>query len=470
MMFNKGLKFILSMVIAISLLTPFSINADTQIVPTYSSSAQTWVNDNGFVYVTNYCEGTTASTNSCKLTFTLNSNWYGMIYIDGYDSSNTQWINYKPVFIADGYGEFNYNFWQSSQKVITKITILSINLVKPDSNVDLTQIIQLLTSINNYEQQNNILLDVIDDNTLNTVNEIKNVISQFIISNGYLDIISKIKSFNLPFESLSSVYYLLQHHEVFSFLNLYDTSYPIFELQENDILFERLNYTYETYTWIFAISDNINSINSDSPFDISQFIKFYVNGTEINVIYSNLIQLDRSYTLFNSSGNKVVSKLWKVDFNIPTNNLQFIEARYVKTNLPLYTPIYLKIKDYKYISTDFALQFGLTNQLLDDIHLIASGTEQSSSAAQSNDSTNSQLITSSNQLFTQEDSFKSDMNNAMQMIPQFSVNNFGNKFITSATWVRHQYERMTNNTPFQQVITFSLLVGLSMILIGKVRK
>ena len=83
-----------------------------------------------------------------------------------------------------------------------------------------------------------------------------------------------------------------------------------------------------------------------------------------------------------------------------------------------------------------------------------------------------ELNNSSNQLITQEDVFNDDMNNALQDIDtNFNIGtNFGSKFISSANWVKTQYDRLTGNTPFGSLISFSLLIGLALLLVGKVFK
>ena len=42
-------------------------------------------------------------------------------------------------------------------------------------------------------------------------------------------------------------------------------------------------------------------------------------------------------------------------------------------------------------------------------------------------------------------------------------------FLSSAVWVKQQFDRMTNNTPVGSVLGFSLILGLALIFIGKIR-
>ena len=43
------------------------------------------------------------------------------------------------------------------------------------------------------------------------------------------------------------------------------------------------------------------------------------------------------------------------------------------------------------------------------------------------------------------------------------------KFLTSANWVKVQFDRMTVNTPIGSVLSFSLILGISLIFLGKIR-
>lgn len=71
------------------------------------------------------------------------------------------------------------------------------------------------------------------------------------------------------------------------------------------------------------------------------------------------------------------------------------------------------------------------------------------------------------ELIQYEDEFNSNLNDNLEQLPSSSLNDFGEKFIASSNWVRDQYNRLTLNTPFYNLIVFSLFVGLALLLIGK---
>lgn len=136
-----------------------------------------------------------------------------------------------------------------------------------------------------------------------------------------------------------------------------------------------------------------------------------------------------------------------------------------------FMPIYYDYPTNDYITTDFALLFGLSNDLLDNLDIIANGTVGTNESAANSSSANADLEMASDSLITQESAFKNDMNNSLSNVnSNFRLSDFGDSFVRSSNWIRIQFENLTNNTPFQTIITFSLLVGMSMILLGRIFK
>ena len=76
-----------------SVLMPFDIYAagETQIVPTWSQSSQQTEWSSKF-RVTNFCESSNNPQNySCQLTITVNGDYYGYVYFDGYINNQIIW-------------------------------------------------------------------------------------------------------------------------------------------------------------------------------------------------------------------------------------------------------------------------------------------------------------------------------------------------------------------------------------------
>ena len=181
---EKVLKTIILLTVVFSALPFFCRNVyaseQTQIVPTWNWGSQY---TNQFT-VTNFCEGSGTSV-SCELRFTANNSYYGYLSFDGYNGT-TKWIDYKNVWIADGYGAYRYSLYQNGVIQINKINIEGGFLKSSMDNLDLQDIIDLLTAIETDTTS--------IDNQLNTeLQRLQSIINNQIIQNGYLETLTKLR-------------------------------------------------------------------------------------------------------------------------------------------------------------------------------------------------------------------------------------------------------------------------------------
>lgn len=420
-------------------LFPFRIDASVQstIVPTFTSTTSQW---NGHLYVTNFSDGTNNQASS-TLSFTLDDDYYGVIYFDGYGPSSQHIANYASVFIAGGYGEYRYSYYQSGVINITSVTINIVNVVKPSSSVDLSQIVTLLTAI---ESDTTAIDNVLDT----TLSQIRLVLAELIESNGYLDDLTKLRQWNFPVESFAINYYLMnqRQYEIVDLINMNYYLYPIYSIPENNLIDYRYVRNGLSYYFILGINQNVNNLS-----DLSTY--FTVTSGDFSDL--ELIHVTNGFRIIKFKVINIVAG----DFNIKAK---------VDLNLMAILSLRSDYYDNAYFSTDFALQYGLNNRLLNDLNIIANGTSQSSSASGSLDQTTSQFSDDANDLVTIEESFNNSMNQSLQSLnPTF---NMGSSFLTSANWVSQQFNRIVNNTPFASLITFGLTLGLGLLIIGKVRK
>lgn len=87
-----------------------------------------------------------------------------------------------------------------------------------------------------------------------------------------------------------------------------------------------------------------------------------------------------------------------------------------------------------------------------------------------------ELNTETNKMSNQMIQFESIENNASENMNN-ALNNINtnpslisnNKFLISVNWITDQFNRLVTNTPFEAVITFCLVFGLGLLLLGKVR-
>lgn len=237
-------------------------------------------------------------------------------------------------------------------------------------------------------------------------------------------------------------------------LNQYnDYLFPIFTLHTNDIVHSVYAGTSYTFIWKFYFQGVINNIsNLNTYFSVS-------NGEFTKVSNTNTFLLDG-----------VTTRFYTVEISNFTQGGN-IDIQYKYSADRQYIPIYFNTPSFNKVSTDFALQFGLSNELLSNLDLIANGNNSSNESSADANMTNENLGSISDSLIQKEDNFKNEMNNSLQNVnSSFRISDFGSGFVKSSNWVRTQFENLTNNTPFQTLITFSLLVGLSMILLGRVYK
>lgn len=489
-MVNKALRIVLSTIFTISLLfvVPFNnIYADT-----ISSSNIVGVNvellgssilehrlENGFNYY--------YKLYSYKAVIELDNSYVGVIgarvqgnYYEKLPNQNssvtTQAFNYyRKIYVNGNSAEMTFvvSSWYSSYQdpinyrsdgTSPSVSIEDSNVVKYEDLDSIEQIIDILSDI--YQNSEDI-----EGLSTDQLGELQSIVSNTSLANQYLKTISEWRFWPFPVESMRAMLLFTdpanfstgayKRYDYYSIGQYYWPIYGVFQQSK-------------TVMQTAVVAPNASSAGNGH---LGIFIFGCPCGTTANFeamweVYNAdnyTVTRIQSFTLNNPENVTSILNwaFWRVEATCNTSKTVRIRTR---TNEAFIIPIFVG-SEVTNLGTEFALQWGLSNSFLDNINIIANGTTASSSAAQSSDSANSQLQQDSNTLFTQEDSFKQNMNSAMQNIDTtFTLNNFGQSFMTSAQWVRTQYETLTNNTPFASLITFSLLVGLALIVIGKVYK
>lgn len=253
--------------------------------------------------------------------------------------------------------------------------------------------------------------------------------------------------------------------------NLYDRYYglnsfnsyifPIFDVQPNDVIYSGNTNGQWTWDLIFYANRSVNATNIANYITIPSTASF-ANWTMLNRFNLNgtLGYLLKVQIVFNTTGSSNAFQLrWHGGPNADLDALF----------MPIYfNPVYQK----SYISTDFALNFGLSNQLLDDIHFIAeniTASQESTDSVNDNDDMLCTFDDASDDLIGTESDLSDGFNDSMNNIPtNFDfVAEFGTKFSSSAQWVRKQFNDLTLNNPFGSLITFSLILGVGLLLVGR---
>lgn len=432
--------------ISITASAPFNIFADT-VIPYYYLNGDSLAGH--LQSVTNFCDNV-VSNSACQLRFYFDEEYFGVIYFRSNINTDTDWA----VYVAGAEATYNYRNTSNNTSGITYINNVygSITILK---DVDLTNIVQQLVTLNNSTNTQNSLITG-TNNLLTTIkNEILENNELTEDTNELLQKIYEYRSWNFPIESLSAVNGCFDNNlELADYYNNASYTFPIFNIYDSDKVHTIATNKGNKFIWKFYSN------------------YYYDSDTVLNTIFTlndgDLVTSSRSEVFF-YNGKRM--RLYTVEIGNFTKSTVQNKITFHASESYVYIPIYLHRTSYQYISTDFALKFGLSNSMLDDIHLLAQGNTASSDSASDAQSANEDLATESSTLFNQEDSFKQDMNNAMQNINTgFNMSDFGAGFVNSAQWVRSQYENLTNNTPFASLITFSLLIGISMIMLGKVYK
>ena len=416
-----------------------------------------------------------ANSGVYHVTFELDDNYIGYILPNYtlqyknyfYGSSSPSWGNSstsfnRRVFINGSSFSFDVPItWYSNGAfsvnggsdpyVYDSYTVSSSDVTKTSDIDSIDQIINILTDLYNSQDQVEGLLN-------NQLTQLQQVVSNTTLANTYLETISKLRQWNIPYESLSFVYYLLYRYEPVNLNNSYFSNYPEFKLSNNQNI----------YSLFLHGNENVWSNSMDM-----------VIATDINISSSSLLiqnfGIDTSkfqvfnYKYLNFFNNGIFVVRFSVK-NISGSN-ETLTIKNMENRNRTVIPIYAGYTTYsEFISTDFALNYGLSNRLLNDLDIIANGTNQSNSSASSSESTNNSLVQSQNQLFNQENNFNQNMNDSLNQIDtNFSFDSkFGSSFLRSSEWVKTQFDHMTGSTPFGSIMGFSLLLGVGLLLIGKV--
>lgn len=104
--------------------------------------------------------------------------------------------------------------------------------------------------------------------------------------------------------------------------------------------------------------------------------------------------------------------------------------------------------------------------------IIIEGDSDSQSSVSDFESQLSDFNDTTSEYQSMENDFNSDFESSMNDIDIGSngLNAMGSNFQNSAVWVATQFNKFTNNTPFGSVLGFSLVLGLSLLIIGRVFK
>lgn len=231
------------------------------------------------------------------------------------------------------------------------------------------------------------------------------------------------------------------------------------------------------------------STTNKSEYTKSQDIAVYIGQTYIVsfMVNKNMTSDPVIYYSPNSSANVLVKRLnreyvsggwYEYTFGFKYNSDNGISNFSVRwpglNNTYKIIPIYNG--EIKTMKDDLKVFCGLetdTNLLLKQlIEVTSNGNKNTQTAINNNTQANNNITDSGTQYHSIENTANNDMNSSLENIDLNAGKGLikVSKFGTSARWVVRQFNRIVMDTPFELLITYSLTIGLSLLLVGKVRR
>lgn len=265
--------------------------------------------------------------------------------------------------------------------------------------------------------------------------------------------------YGFPIESYNFITSFMEKDYEQVGIDNYNNTYlfPIFKLTANSPIYRRYLYTGEQVQIVYM---------TNKALALSDF-----NFSSSNYENAVITSINRSTAVDNSQWRG----LYRLNFTCTSTSTQQIK---VNSDIDMFIPIYANVignSNGLYdlpVSTDFALEFVLNNRMLNTLDIIALGNNQSNQSVSNSDTTNqlaSDTFETEEQLINNAET---DLNNNLNSLDIANQNNnlFGNsKFIASASWVKTQFDNLTNNNAFGYMITFSLVIGIALVIVGKLR-
>lgn len=273
------------------------------------------------------------------------------------------------------------------------------------------------------------------------------------------------RDWEFPIESFTWINYLFNvGYQKSSVLKIYQYTFPIFQLSSTlPILRDYTSKNAVDKIVVFAYPRNlgINSFNT--------YFDWYKNKN-MNTLANDLVEIYDFQTLFRGWQDQTGTEQFRIfsfKYHCKSDSAIDLYLKSKDTSADAYfMPIYFNFVNNTNISLDFALNFGLSNILIDYL----SGNSAQDSINDNDDITQeftdqADLIVDLESSFT--DDFESSLNN-----PSIDVNTtpqslFGSSFTASASWLRSAFNHLTLNNPFGSLLTYSLLLGLALLIIGR---
>lgn len=265
-----------------------------------------------------------------------------------------------------------------------------------------------------------------------------------------------------PIESFNVCSYMLNNHSdrYYGINHQSDYMFPMFRIKTGDKLFSTNVSNNDNWiqTYIFFITasntSGSNSINSIAYFNANFTLS---RGECLSYKTINRYQFggELGYLCQVTIGNYSSSGVLDITY---TGSLS---ERY-------YMPVYCNSQVFnKNVSTDFALIFGMSNQLLDDLHALTQATSESASSVDSLDDQTDQFAIDSGQLMDIESSYGQDFNDQLNNIDFTNPLQNNPNFLSSASFMVNIFNSLILNNPLSIFIVIICIVLIAKKVFGK---
>lgn len=295
------------------------------------------------------------------------------------------------------------------------------------------------------------------------------------VSNIYIDSFNLTSStdelsYSFPIESYTAILnFKSRGFSLVDVLGLNSSFYPIFTVPSwsNFIQINKADFdSSKKYCFVFGFNKLIKKYS-----EVENYLSMYFNDSD-NLGYYSVTLLNTTLSSSNSNWSFV-----RIVFDYFPSNYDYLTLK-TKTDLKI-MPIYFGFLNGN-VSNDFALDWGLSNDYISSLYninrnvdIFVNGTESSSTSSSSLSSSNSSFKTSSDSLNTFEstsnDSLNSNLNNISTDV-NFDTSSGSSYFKNSLNLVTTKFNELTTSTPFGSILGFSLVLGLALLIIGKVFK
>lgn len=219
----------------------------------------------------------------------------------------------------------------------------------------------------------------------------------------------------------------------------YWMKYPIFTVGPNSTVLSSYAAAGGYIDIIVGINQNVTASTLSNYFS--------VNSGTLQLV-RHIVQFSPSYRFF--------------QFRINTPDATTISLTYTGSTTAKLIGIYLGRSD---------MHIGLSTSFMENWFSTSSEEEIMDDAVDDLEETTDDFDDISEDLFGTEDDALDDMNSRLENIDLSANISTGQQFASAASWVRARFNFLTRNnfSVFSDVITFSLTIGLILILLGKLR-